>query len=1172
MFCAALDAERERARITKAFVGRQLGLSPATMTELFKGRIEKTPPWERVARILELCWDAVNRSRLGENEPAAIRALAAHRKEYLDSWRIRHGILEHELETARLQRPGQPSQTAPIVHRGHTLLGSMPLMCRADDSARLASWSAGPAQQNVLCLTGPGGQGKSALAWAYLTGDAAGRTVRVWHSFGDEPDPAAALTATLARAARQAFGSRDDDESAAALLLRRMATEGGLVVLDAVEHLYGPSGGVLDAVSSKFRTIADPRVEDLIRGLIAQPMAKILLTCRLAPAFVDDPVVRDQVQRLDLGPIDASASAPFWRLLKVRGTAGQLATATAALHGSPILMRLVARRVLARRDGDIGAWLTMDRAKVTKTGDSDVLRRLIPEQSMGDLAALSRQLLLLLAVSRRRLSRTDWRDIIAGRARPFSRNDRIEEPSREESETFDEAVCDLVESDLIHRDVAGDFDMHELFADAIITTAGEDELKEAYRKLRAAERNDIYMPGTGWEWSQLDSMADRAVLNNNMGLFLSLLDRGAFESASHILSNDLYPALRHRIGDLRQLRALAARYEVALARRGSADGRSGWDVELAVADGDWEEAIVLLGESDRQYLSSSNLAARAEARSSTGDFAEAYKDASAACFWAWRDSSLEEAADEYADLMDVHMSRVLWGSTLACQGFHSAVAAQLVHSKVLRAAGFRRTALLVLIRSFPLDHSRPGELSAHWEECGVLLCELGQPALARRACDIAMHHARADGSKEQLLRARTLDLELRSGAGDPLDRSELTELLAEVTQLGFGVLARRLLALHRERDSLFAAIAWQYKVEPSSHPPPPSPLTADHLVGELTILAGTRLPGQWVELELLETAVAPAKERKPISSVSLLTEAWQLTVGKTWAWQAGPWLDSWKPHASISPHFTAIHRLDLLENDRAAAQTLATTWTLSDPGPVFERLARAAFYEPTGRDDNEEVLEAMILAARACDRLSEAAWLLRYIMGAGWKPPENALRAAGLYRELRNYDQALFLSLAASEDANDRRPAGPGPASEVVRIALILGAGMDMLTMGVSPDHTVDAVQNGLSGFQMIGGPNPFSSGFRVIGADGQAPTPPYSIIGGIFGVAHQLDRDTAGFAALELFRKIAGSDRPGRNLKTPAERIFRVTIKKDPRPEATARAALALVHGHDTLISRLDQ
>jgi len=1039
--------------------------------------------------------------------------------------------------------------------------------------AKLAGWASGPSERNVLCLTGPGGQGKSALAWTYLTSETFVGAVRVWHGFSDDPDPAGALTATLARAARQAFGCEDDDATATALLQQRMATESGLIVLDAIEHLYGPSDRVLDAISSRFRTIADPRTEDLIRGLIALPKAKILITSRLAPAFIDDPVVCDQVQRLELGPIDAGASMPFWKSVKVRGSAGQLATATTALSGSPILMRLVARRVLSRHEGNIGAWLSKEQARISRSGDSDVLRRLIPEQSIGELADMPRKLLLLLAICRRRLSRTYWRDLAAGRVRPYGQNDREQEPSREEIDEFDEAVSDLLNNDLVHRDIAGDFDLHELLADAVIASAADDELDEAYRKLSDAQGPYLIVPEVGWRWDRLGSMADQATFTRHMGLFLTLLDRGALDSAAHILGTELYPVLRYRLGDLRQLRALVARYQVALSRHGSADGRSGYDVELALADGDWDEAIGLLGDGDRRNQGSSYLALRSEARSARGEFVEAYKDASAACFWAWRDSSLEEAADFYADLMDDTMQRMFWNVAPRCQGYHSAVAAQLALSRVLRMAGFRRTALLILTMSFPLAHSHPGELAAHWEECGALLAELRQPTLARQACDFARTLANNDGSQEQLLRVRALEMELRSGAGEQVNQSELTELLAEVTRLGFGALARRLLALHGERDGLSASIAWQYQAESLSAPPHPAPPAADDVLGEVAILAKIRIPGQWVELKLLETAVALAEEGKEISSDVILSEAWESVMDGPWARATRQWLDTWKPDPAASPHLAAVHRLDLLENDREAALALAATWTQSDPSQVFERLSHAVFYEPYYWR-GEEVLEAMILAARACGRIPEAAWVLRYFIEEGWKVPESALTAAGLYREVGNYNEALYLSLAASEAANDRRPAGPGPAPDTIRIALILGAGLDLLALGTSPDSTVNAVHNGLCGFQMIGGTNPFSTGLREISIDRPEVPQVNELIGGVFGIAHRLDRGTAGHAALELFRKIAGSDgtlQDHEESELATHAVIRVDAEQDPHADATARAALAQVQGHDSLISRLD-
>jgi hypothetical protein len=136
-----------------------------------------------------------------------------------------------------------------------------------------------------------------------------------------------------------------------------------------------------------------------------------------------------------------------------------------------------------------------------------------------------------------------------------------------------------------------------------------------------------------------------------------------------------------------------------------------------------------------------------------------------------------------------------------------------------------------------------------------------------------------------------------------------------------------------------------------------------------------------------------------------------------------------------------------------------------------------------------------------------------------------------------------------------------------------------MLAMGMAADAAVDAVQNGLSGRQMIRWPNPFGTGFRKIGSGALSdPTHNQQLIGGTHGIVHRLDPGTAGHAALELFRKIALSGGTGRAQEAALGEWLAayagwglVEATEDPNADATAHAALAMVHGHDAFITRLD-
>ena len=1208
-FWRALEEEVNQAGVQKQRLARLLGISPSSVTALFssgtKRGLKKPPDWGQVERIVRFCWKERDHGRFpGSSKEAVSRGLEDALERHVEDWRFRLGLLIRDMDRARTQA-GIPAPRI-FVHHGHTLLGRTPLTCRRRESEEIARWcSDGSEQRNVLCLTGPGGQGKSALAWTHFNEFAADGLIRIWHGFGHSTDEAQEFRVTLAAAARAIFGVGDGDERAIARLLERMAQEGGLLVLDGLEHLYGPSTALIDMLGSRFRTIADPRADDLIRQFAGLEKVKVVLTCRLAPAFADDPVLRNQLYRLHLEPIDPSSAVPFWQHRNVRGTTADLSAATAALRGSPLLMHLIAGKVLMCHDGDINGWLSAERAKFPEDEDAD-LRRLIPRQILDELPERARQMLLMLAVSRRPLSKALWRDLVTGWAR------RDVEPQENRSgpeiEKLNQAIYTLLKGDLIHRDDTGHYDTHELVADAVIAAAGEDELENAYRKLQDIDGGS-YIFGSGFTWDKLAGMEDSQRLAASIGKFLSLIDRRAFVSAQHILATELFPALRYRLGDLRRFRMLTAHLDAAFTQAGMVSRTPSYGVELALADGNWAEALALIdaeaptsqdddvGENqvDRDLAASANENTdRATALLGLGEFTEAYRHGSMAFFYGMRAASVEDAA-EYDEWMRDSSVAFMFRTTKNCSGQHSFVAAGLVLSKTLRSAGFYRAALLVLLDSFPWGHSHPGELSAHWEELAALMLESGHLELARDACDLALKHAGEDLIEERLAQARTLDLELRHEQGDPTATDEVSGLLVTVARLGFGALVRRLLALEsRSKRSFSEAIAWQYGIDLSSlarrRRVPPA---AEDISGELERLAELRLPGRWAELAALRNICDQGETRQhPVMSYDLLKRAWNETIAGSahWEEQLAAWVNA--PAGTRHPDYeddasryaAAVDRLELLETDVQAAQDLAATWTAGDPRVAFDLLSKSVFYDrdawywdPHGMYFDEESMgQAMIAAARASGRIRDAAGVVGQIMMLGWRPTLSALEVANLCRENGDYKLAAMASMWGSEVANAWDP-GHAPHAEepVVRVALAIGLGLDFLALGTPDVQAVDSVRNILSGRRITPMSASLGRDLLFLGDDipGRArrDDEDHQVIGGFTGMPRKLDYDTLEHAALSLFQKIAGSLRSeqdgelarwvdGRRLYWPGH----------SGTEHEARSAFARIRGHDTLIGRL--
>jgi hypothetical protein len=117
-FCQALDGERERAGVNKQQVASHLEIAASSVTALFQGGrpngVKKAPTWDRVSRILGLIWERRHASVIsGEAER---RVLHSRRKDFLLAWRVRHEMLEREMEQARDKADGNAAPETGLAH------------------------------------------------------------------------------------------------------------------------------------------------------------------------------------------------------------------------------------------------------------------------------------------------------------------------------------------------------------------------------------------------------------------------------------------------------------------------------------------------------------------------------------------------------------------------------------------------------------------------------------------------------------------------------------------------------------------------------------------------------------------------------------------------------------------------------------------------------------------------------------------------------------------------------------------------------------------------------------------------------------------------------------------------------------------------------------------------
>ncbi|MGC4797170.1 hypothetical protein ACLQ3H_24075 [Micromonospora saelicesensis] len=1083
---------------------------------------ESRPDWEFVEAFLAAC-------RISGG--AAIRPDVA-------LWKDRHRqMLQHlaKREAGRRRAAiaaADLSSTAAVqtVSGPHVLLGASALTARAAELTELAAWQSVDGA-NLLCISGLGGQGKSALAWEHFRRS---ESDRLWHGFGLDTDPYHGLTASLQRFAESLSGAA---VRATARALEVLCARDVLVVLDGMEHLYGVSDRIEDIDSSSCRTIADIRLEAIIRQLCSADSVKLLVTARLSPAFLDDPGVAPCVRQLRLPPIAAAHAAELWEEMGVPGIQSDFAVATTLLRGSPLLMRVAGRSITARgaHPDSLRRWLDDSPRFVGSLADNSQFRSAVLVDALRDVGECPRNLLLALAVARRRLSRQEWLALDAAQADAGG----------------DTALDALQQAGLVYSDHDGQFEMHELLADAVISSASPQNRNAAYARIDAAYGDRLYLPAESrqFDYSTAASIESLGDLDQSIAYYRSLLDRRLFGDARHVFYESLYLPLRFRLGDLRALFAVLIEYGAARRRADGSEDPSFDNLlgELALFDGRPDEARALLEDAGD---TSSDLA---EAYAEIGDFDRAYRIAEAACYTSLARLSLTEW---------VPMRDDPWSEMLVSESLQNQSTAALIEfvvtlrglCRTLRTGGYPRSATVVALGAVAMvvDTDQPGITSMAYEALGDSLLELGHLEEAESCARQAIEHGQVMMVAEHLLNAEALLLRIRARCGDGQYVSEHLEgITTWAAASGFGRVARDCFHSAADLELVGAAVSdaadWRFSSNPHHETLWPT------LAGELRDLGARHPRGRWIEMHLLR--VSSNWKR----SSTFLDGIWRTALGG-----GGPADVYGQVRQELHLDATPSEGVSALEHDISDVRALRMVVGHHSDGvgdDLYGLFADGVMFDPA----NANVRRCLVASAIRRGAPLDAVRRLTEILDAGVHPVDvaldlaNALRGGGKYRDA-----------AEVADFGHRHTVDfmPRPA---LYIATVIGFGLDRLASGdARPKAVADLVAAGMRGRPLtVRFTNRDASrpAFRRLGEAGSDEPRNFERFGAMWQGSRQESMMMEG-------SRLAGAGVPG----DIAVRMFRAYCRgrapgRPLRPldgAAVVREGLALLFGHDTAIEGL--
>ncbi|WFU33638.1 trypsin-like peptidase domain-containing protein [Bradyrhizobium brasilense] len=737
--------------------------------------------------------------------------------------------------TWEIARSSSLGLRATLIIHPHVHMAGGALCCREAELHNLEEWLAN-ADQRIFSIVAPGGQGKSALAWTFFDALRAQTESSFkglfWYSFsvgGDHHSALARLRDAISAAKPNVAG----------LTLRQASP--AVVVLDGLEVLLGGNGQLTDLLNPPERTMADPLIESLIREILDLPDVRVVVTSRIPPIFLDEPNLATQRVDLMLRPLVIHGSNAIWKNLGVDTTNDDSATATAFLRGSPLLIRLAARQILAR--GGMKLWLDENRHFFQGLAQDSRYQAAVSAHLFASLSKNAATALAVLAASSQRLAGSEWLSALTKTPGLFEDLDERQ---------FRRIIREIIDLRLAAPSEDSNFEMHDLTAELFLGSLPESLRDAAFGAIDRIHGHQLIAPGFG----QLSAIYDQSVidtasleaLRNQMGYFESLLRRGALDDAEYVLANELSAPLRFRLGELRVLRSLLARLRAAYLERGGdlarAPARSD-SAELCLLDGRADEALILLGNEGPAST------IRACALFAVGRLDDGYREAQATVFDSISKLAIVESRD-YTSLQlladKMSMDR---GSAIVEHGF-----ALRTLALGLLEAGYPRTALLHICAAIRavLGSAQPGILSMILEMLGRILLQLNHYETAAKACALATEAAQEMMVAEHLLAAEILHLELQMATGALKDLGDrAADRLAFALSHGFGNLGARCLSiLERVEPRHDRTIARTARAQLTVRSVPPS--NREHfarLQDELVILIAKRKSGHWIENDWL---------------------------------------------------------------------------------------------------------------------------------------------------------------------------------------------------------------------------------------------------------------------------------------------------------------------------------
>ena len=458
---------------------------------------------------------------------------------------LRDGDLEPLVNA--LSRTPRPLVTNWLIPHPHAQVSSF--TGRHAERAMLSRWLTEDAAHPLLVLRGMGGQGKSALAWTWLTGHVDPVRWRrvIWWSFYE----AGSFEPFLLRAAEYLSGTSTPKEGARGALdrLKNALHDGGtLLVLDGFERLLRAYQRTDTPESANPNECVSPLADRFLRLVASSPdiRAKVLITTRLMPVAL---TTRDGsplagCREETLGGLPLEDAVAFLHGRGVHGSDKEIADVCREYGQHPLVLELLAG-LIAAEGGDISV-----ARRLSLSGDLIERRIHILDTAVERLTPSQRQLVNVLACFRMRV--------------PYELVKRLFRKSL----TVDRDLQALRDLGLITRDQKNTFTMHPIVRGSLYS------LLPAEERLRIHQSALLELPQPSQPPASIEDLApaiERYYHTIGAGLydvafelyFDALSDRLHRDFHAHELEIELLTALIEHVQQPRALHMLAHVYSVS---------------------------------------------------------------------------------------------------------------------------------------------------------------------------------------------------------------------------------------------------------------------------------------------------------------------------------------------------------------------------------------------------------------------------------------------------------------------------------------------------------------------------------------------------------------------------------------------------------------------------------